>query len=326
MLSLWKQENSMKNTILEILELNHNKHISGELIAQSLNMTRANVWKEIQKLKNEGMVIESIRNLGYKLTDYGNNLSESLILTTCPNLTGVKVLESVDSTNNFAKTLAKDNTDYLIIANQQTHGKGRMGRSFFSPDKHGVYMSLILKPDLQIGDVQLTTICAALALTQALESLYKLSPKIKWLNDVYIGNRKVSGILTEGEIELNHFAYLVVGIGINTHSVVDLPKEIEGVYTALDREVDRNELISTTINNFYKLYKDLPHNRYALIDAYKLHSNVLGKTITIKNQGDDRYLAEDISSEGHLIVVDNFGKRIELNSGEISVSGTFHEN
>lgn len=318
----------MKNKILEMLESNRGKHMSGEHIATQLNMTRANVWKEIQKLKKDGMEIESVRNLGYKITDYVNNLSESLILSNSPNLTEVKVLDTVDSTNNYAKLHAKEHYDYLVVANEQTDGKGRMGRSFFSPDKHGVYMSLVLRPKLQISDVQLATVCAALAVSQALESLYEINPKIKWLNDIYIANRKVCGILTEGEIELelNRFAYLVVGIGINTHSVEALPQDIASIYTALDREVDRNHLISTVINNFYALYNDLPHNRYALIEAYKLRSNVLGKTITIKNKGEERYLAEDISSEGHLIVVDSDGKRLELNSGEISISGVPHEN
>lgn len=312
----------MKNRILEILELNRDKHISGERIAESLNMTRANVWKEIQKLKQEGLEIESVRNLGYKLTDYANNLSESLILTNSPNLSAVKILSSVDSTNNYAKIHARDTDNFLIVANEQTNGKGRMGRSFFSPDKHGIYASLILKPQLSIVDVQLVTICAALAVSQSLETLYDLKPKIKWLNDIYLGSRKVCGILTEGEIELemNRFAYLVVGIGINTHSVEKLPQEIESIYTALDLEVDRNQLISTIINNFYELYTDLPHNNHSLIDAYKLRSNVLGKSIKIKNKGDDHYLAKDISLEGHLIVLDASGKRIELNSGEISIN------
>ena len=321
----WIGEHRMKQTILEVLEENLNDYISGEEIAQRLNMTRANIWKEIQKLKNSGFEISSVRNLGYKLVDYQGNLSRSLILNNTFRLSAIEVFDTITSTNDYAKTKIHDNL--LILANHQSKGKGRMQRDFFSPSKSGIYMSLVLVPKLEIMDVQLVTICAALAVCQALEKLYELQPKIKWLNDIYLGDQKVCGILSEGEIELetNSFRHIILGIGVNTNSVNDIPSELVSIYTALSQHtaepINRNQLVIEIINNFYDFYDNLPTNRLKLIDMYKLRSNVLGKFVTIRNQGNETYLAKDISPEAHLIVVDKLGNELELNSGEISLGG-----
>ena len=313
----------MKQTILEVLEENSNKYISGQEIATRLNVTRANIWKEIQKLKDAGFEISSVRNVGYKLVDYQGNLSKSLILKAIPHIYDVEVFKTINSTNDYAKTKIIDNL--LVVADHQSQGKGRMQRSFFSPDKSGIYLSLVLIPKLDIMDVQLVTICAALAVCQALENLYKLEPKIKWLNDVYLDGKKVCGILSEGEIEIetNSFRHIVLGIGINTNCVNDIPEELTSIYTALSQHtsdsINRNQLIIEIVNNFYQYYNSLPTNRYKLINMYKSRSNVLGKHVTIRGKGNETYFAEDISSQAHLIVVDKDGNRHQLNSGEISL-------
>jgi len=313
----------MNPSILEILEANRHKYISGEEIANQLYMTRANVWKEVQKLKKSGIEISSVRNLGYKLIDYNGTLSRSILLNAIPHLNNIEIFESIPSTNDYAKTRISDNM--LILANHQSKGKGRLGRSFYSPNKSGIYLSLTLLPKLDIMDVQLITICAALSVCVTLESLYKLEPKIKWLNDIYLNNHKLCGILTEGEIELenNNFRHIILGIGLNTNLADDIPKEIASIYTALSQHIsvpiDRNQLIIEILNNFYHFYTHLPTNRYQLIDLYKQRSNVLGKRVTIKNKGDESFFVEDITSQAHLVVVDKHGNRHELNSGEISL-------
>ena len=320
----------MKQTVLEILETNIHRYVSGEEIASLLCMTRANVWKEVQKLRKIGIEIASCRNLGYKLIDYKGNLSKSVLIQALPYLHDVEIFETLTSTNDYAK--AKIVNNLLILANHQTKGRGRLGRTFYSPKKSGIYMSLTLEPKLDIMDVQLVTICAALAVCLALESLYKLKPKIKWLNDIYLNHHKLCGILTEGEIELesNHFRHIILGIGINTNLADDIPKEISSIYTALSQHIstpiDRNQLIITIINHFYYFYNALPLNRHQLIDLYKQRSNVLGQLITIKNQGNQTYLAEDITPQAHLVVVDKQGIRHELNAGEISLGGLFDDN
>jgi len=319
----------MKDTVLGFLEANKDTYISGEQIAKELGMTRANIWKEIQKLKNLGINISSTRNLGYKLENYNGNFSSSLLTVALPQLSKIDIYESITSTNDIAKINITNNR--LVIANHQTSGRGRFGRSFYSPNKSGVYMTLTLFPKLELNDVQLVTICAALAVCFALESLYNLEPKIKWLNDIYLDNRKLCGILTEGEIELetNSFRHVILGIGINTVLTDSIPEDIQSIYTALsqhlDVEIDRNQLIIAIINNFYILYNDLPLNRYKLISMYKQRSNVIGKLITIKGKSNETYLVQDISSNAHLIVVDEQQNRLELNSGEISIGAIFDE-
>lgn len=319
----------MNNTLLEILEHNFNNHISGETIAQTLNMTRANIWKEVQKLKNQGYEIESIRNLGYKLISHNGNISPDYIKRSVPDIRDVRFFDTLKSTNSYAKSHdLQPNT--LIIANQQTHGRGRFGRAFYSPHKSGIYMSLVLKPQLELNDIQLITVCAGLAVCLALESEHHVTPKIKWLNDILLGEKKLCGILTEGEIELESqsFRRLIVGIGINTDSDPNVPDTLETIYTALNNDpthlTDRNALIISVLKYFYELYNALPENRNALIEAYKLRSMILGKQITLSTS-DGVYTAHDITRDGHLVVIDALKETHVLNSGEVSVKEHTHE-
>ncbi|QIK69591.1 biotin--[acetyl-CoA-carboxylase] ligase [Erysipelothrix sp. HDW6C] len=323
----------MSQSVLDILEANIGEFVSGEAIAQAMMMTRANVWKEVQKLKQQNYEIESVRNQGYALMSLNGNLSRKQILDGlhADTISSLEYLPSVNSTNTYAKLLAQDSNinNALIVSDEQTGGRGRMGRSFHSPAKHGIYMSFILRPTLELIDVQLLTIAAAVALVRSIKKRLNVNPTIKWLNDIYIDGRKLAGILTEGEIvlETRQYRFVVLGLGINITHDEHLPKDLSAIYTSLEdashQTIDRNALITNFINEFYAIYHTIPHNRTTLIQEYTSYSNILGRKITIKDEGDTEYEAIDITENGYLRVRDANNQERILNSGEVSIRGNF---
>ena len=325
---------NMEEEVLAMLEESFRQYISGEEMARRLFITRAGIWKIVRNLRSRGYAILSSPQKGYCLSERKNYLASFLVRQHLGEglLTGIEVLKTVDSTNNYAKKLAASSgiSDYLVLSEEQTAGKGRRERSFYSPAKTGVYMSYILRPDMPVDDVQLLTICAALAVCDALESLYDIHADIKWLNDVYIGGKKVCGILTEGDIELELFRYkyIVVGIGVNTERVEnDIPESIRSVFTAISdhtkKAIDRNPLAAEITRSFFRYYRALQEGaseREKIVSRYRAKSCVLGKTILLDGDRNQTYTAWDISPQGQLIVESDAGERRTLNTGEISIA------
>ena len=327
----------MKETVLSILENVSPEYISGEDIAARLFMTRANVWKEIRKLRRAGYDISASTRRGYSLSAATDFLSEHSIVKYCAHspISGMTILSSVDSTNTFANLLAQQNpdlSDHVVFSEAQSKGKGRRERSFFSPAGKGIYMSILLRPkEMEITDVQLLTICAAVAVCEAISSVCSVSPSIKWLNDIYIGGKKVCGILTEGDIEpdLLRYRYVTVGIGVNVQLPDSgIPEEISGIYTALSEWspalINRNRLAAEILCSFYRMYDNLRVGgaaavREDIIGEYKTRSMVLGRFVSQVGVPERLYRAVDISSQGHLVVEDSLGTRTSWSAGEISI-------
>lgn len=233
--------------------------------------------------------------------------------------------EEIDSTNNYIKR-NPDSPEFLtVIANSQTSGKGRMNRSFHSPQNSGIYMSILLKPKLKAENSVLITAAAAVAVSLAIESLCPQDTKIKWVNDIFINNKKVCGILTEGSLNPDgSFNYAVLGIGINAYMPKnDFPDEIKDIAGAVfnkKQENLKNRLISQIINNFLKYYNDLEKRDF--LSVYRQKSLVLGKEITAPN---GKALAIDIDDNCHLLVEYKNGEKEYLSSGEISIGVDFFE-
>lgn len=310
----------MKQTILTFLEDHKDQYVSGELIANSLHMTRANVWKNIEKLREDGITIEAISRKGYKLVSTNDALSTAQLHLKGNLVDEIIILDEVDSTNDYAKRIAETSPNTLIIANHQSKGKGRRGKAFYSPSSEGIYMSLLLKPTLTIEDTPFLTIISAIACVEGIQEALGIVPSIKWLNDIYIGKLKLAGILTEAQITLENarFEYVIIGMGINTHTT-QIPKELEGIYTALDaytKTVDRNKLISTILNRFSEYYDMLPESNEEIIEIYKSYNFVLNDIVYVDDQ---KYTAIDINQSGHLVVQDDNGTIRNLNAEEISI-------
>ena len=239
--------------------------------------------------------------------------------------TQILYFEEIDSTNNYIKANANSPEFLTVIANSQTSGKGRMNRNFHSPQNSGIYMSILLKPELKAENSVLITAAAAVAVSRAIESLCDADTKIKWVNDIFINNKKVCGILTEGSLNPNgSFNYAILGIGLNAYMPKnDFPNEIKDIAGAVfnkEQENLRNRLISQIINNFLEYYNDLEKRDF--LEIYKQKSLVLGKEITTPK---GKAKAVDIDDNCRLLVEYKNGEKEYLSSGEISIGVDFFE-
>lgn len=233
------------------------------------------------------------------------------------------IYDVIDSTNTEAKRLfisGEAGHGSLIVANKQTMGRGRLGRSFYSPEDTGLYMSVIICPPSAPSPATKLTAIAAIAVCRAIEaSCPELSPEIKWVNDIYIGGRKVCGILAEGIIKPgdNALSAVIVGIGVNC-TTARFPDEISGIAGSLGTELSRGKLCGDTCDNLLDLCQR--SGEPWLIEEYRRRSMVLGREVHCFGSGVDIYArAVDIDETGGLIVEGEDGQRYTLCSGEISL-------
>ncbi len=322
-----KKESNMvlKDKILEELIQNSDTYISGQILAEKFGVSRNAVWKSIKQIKEEGCKIHSINNKGYRLISCNESLSVDRISTHMSELSrtlDLSVIPSIDSTNNEAKRMIANGYrgNALIVANEQTNGRGRRGRSFYSPKNTGIYMSFVFSTDAKFSKaVSLTTI-SAVAVVKAIESITNLKPMIKWVNDVYLGGKKICGILTEAvtDVETGLVQSIVIGIGINI-STEHFPDDISQTASSINiNGLSRNKLTAAISNELMEICSDL--NNKAYIRTYKEHSLLIGKSIDFyKNNVKYNATAVDIDNEGGLVVKLPNGKTEILNSGEITV-------
>lgn len=306
--------------------------VSGEEIAGAIGISRNAVWKAIHTLQEEGYDIQSVPRRGYILATAADLLSSDEIDDGIRS-EGIPdselefiCMDSVDSTNNYAKQLPPSDRAAAVLANGQTGGRGRYGRSFESPKGTGIYLTYAFHPFFPIQEVTQVTTVAAVIAHQVLSRISGQTLGIKWVNDIYRGNLKISGILTEalGGLEGSNFERLVVGIGINCLQG-GIPKGLEGIAGTLTDEADpaftRNEIAAALICGFHKAYYRKEHlHAEQYLDYYRAHCFILGRTVTLLRPGKPPLdvLAEDIDDEFRLIVRTEEG-RLTLNGGEVSL-------
>lgn len=236
----------------------------------------------------------------------------------------IYVLPVVDSTNTVAKEMAKSGASHgtLIAADEQTDGRGRMGRGFFSPKGSGLYMSIILYPHQKdVSDVQMLTVAGAVAVASSIEKITGLSPKIKWVNDLYLRGRKICGILAEAvtDMKSGSIASLVLGIGINC-STERFPEDIQLKAGSLGVPLNRNALAADILCRCLDMFEDLGNEK--IIEEYRSRSLIIGKRITyIKDHAEIEAVALEISDNGNLVVRRADGKVEALSFGEVSIQG-----
>lgn len=324
-----------KEYIIFQLQNNSETFISGEDLAKALNISRAAISKIIKEIKNEGIVIESVPNKGYKLSNTNDLISRDIIKNSLQkngfNL-DVYFHKTVNSTNLEAKRLILNSSisnPSLIIANEQSQGKGRFGKIFFSPKNSGIYFSIIENSFTNLKNSTFITICTALAITRTIEKLTGFSTQIKWVNDIFFNEKKICGILTEAitNFETGEIEKLIIGIGIN-FSTIDFPKELESagsLFSPLSlnsNKITRNDLIInivTELDLFFKNFNSLNYSE--IIEEYKSKSNILGKEIlvTLPNTPPFSAIAVDIDEFGHLIIKKESNEILSLNYGEVSI-------
>lgn len=309
----------LKDDILKKL-IADDDYISGERLANEFDKSRAAVWKAIKSLEKDGYTIDAVTNKGYRLKKSNMPLTEQGIKAYLSYDIDVIHLKTVDSTNNYCKRLLANSKDgaFLVCADNQTAGRGRQGKSFYSPCDTGVYFTLVIRPDTNLSNAVTATTAAAVAVCKAIETLTALDVKIKWVNDVYLNGKKICGILTEAitDFESQTVDSVIVGIGINI-STSDFP---DGVDTAgsLNVDINKAELIATIANELMNISGG---DYSSFIDYYRSHSMIIGEKIKfIQNSVTQYATALSIDERGGLeVVLDETNEHIVLRSGEITV-------
>ena len=319
---------STKSDVLSLLA-GESDWLSGEVIAGKLDISRNAVWKAIGSLRDDGYEIEAVKNRGYRLAERPDIVSEPEIsrwLTQDRIGSRMEIHGLLDSTNKRAKELAAEGAPhgFLVAADEQSAGRGRFDRRFFSPAKAGIYISYVLRPTLPVEKAVMLTSMAAVAVARAIESLAEVEVKIKWVNDLYINGRKVCGILCEAgmDVESGFLAYAVLGIGVNVGKI-SFPEELKEIAASIENEtgkpVSRSRLIAAISNQLDRLYPQLKTGEF--MEEYRRRSNVIGSEVTVlgSEEGPYQALAVDIDERGRLAVQLADGSVNYLNAGEISV-------
>ena len=352
---------STKSLILSALRASPHDFLSGEELARKCSVSRTAVWKAIRSLEDEGYGIEAVTNRGYRLVSAPDKLNAEelsrLLEGSSPAPVHVFVFDSIDSTNSEAKRRAVEVGAFrdeagnltekgksahisLFAAEMQTGGKGRLGRTFVSPAESGAYFSLLYSPKNGVKNPALYTAAAAVAVSRAIKSLFGENPKIKWVNDIFLLGKKVSGILVEGiaNFETGIIDAAVVGIGINLRvnknlsgDIAKIAGSVEEAKIAKNEEfvpVEKNRVIAEVIKNLIAFYDSFENGdektKSEMISEYRTTSLLIGKTVTVNPvAGSDfeSYAAtvKEISPEVKLVVQTESGEVRELSSGEVSL-------
>lgn len=325
------------NTKDEILKLlrTADGYVSGEELSEKLGITRTAIWKNINLLREGGYEIESATNRGYRLACAPDALTE------CEILNGLKTsvigrtvyaYDTIDSTNNEAKRLAQAGAPHgsIFIAEQQTNGKGRLGRTWISPRGSGIWFSILLRPNTSPMQITNITLLTGLCMCKAIKLYTGCDAKIKWPNDIVIGSKKVCGILTEMAAEVDRIEYVIIGTGINVYNEA-FPDELSVKATSLQaetqNEISRVALFQLVLETFEQLLK-----RYSMqddgimLEEYKSLCVTLGRRISVvRNQQQICGTAVDITPTGELMMLSEDGSRQEIGSGEVTVQGIYGE-
>ncbi|MDO4648245.1 MAG: biotin--[acetyl-CoA-carboxylase] ligase [Eubacteriales bacterium] len=318
---------TVKSRFLELLEQNKGEVISGEAAAEKLQCTRAAIWKAAKALRGEGYEIDAAQNRGYRLSPGLSPISaEAFKLHLKTQGISVKVFDELDSTNRQARRELMDGTidsEGVVIARSQKEGRGRRGRTFFSPEG-GLYLSVILRPETTMQQSLILTTAAATAVFLAVRDVCKVDLSIKWVNDLYLDSRKVCGILTEAitNFETGDIEYAIVGIGLNLKFQEPVPVELQekiGELTNPEGEqIDPNRLGAAIVDHLLEEVQ-----RTEVSEIYREHNMIPGHRIHILDGERSRDAkALSINSDGTLVVEEADGTEKTLFYGEVSVVPT----
>lgn len=332
----------MRYEIVQLLNEAAPGYVSGEELGRRFRISRTAIWKHIKELRAEGYLIEASSRKGYRLLsseDRINSFEIARDLGTSVVAREVQFFDTIDSTNNHAKKMAAEGCadGMTVIAGHQTSGRGRLGRDWASPPDKGVYITVVLRPDIAPAQTQVLTLAAAVAAVEAISESVGIHSGIKWPNDIVIDGKKVCGILLEMNSEADRVNYVVIGIGINfSQSAQDFPEEFR--YRAISlkmaaesqkqgnsQALSKLSLIRSVLRELDKTYLLVLNDRQEeLLDLWRKYSVTIGKEVRFTLR-DVEYtgIAVDITADGRLTVDCSDGIRRSLYSGEVSVRGIY---
>lgn len=308
--------------------------ISGQEICNELGVSRTAVWKSINQLKEEGYEIESVSNRGYHLKEAPDTISAQEIQSLLESRwmgRNVIFLDEVDSTNNYLRRAAEEGAPHgtLAVAETQTMGKGRRGRMWTSPKGSGIWMSFLLRPEIEPVKASMLTLVAGLSVSRTVSAHTGREAQIKWPNDVVMNGRKICGILTEMSAEPDLINYVVVGIGINVN-MENFPQELSQRATSLRMETGSTWKRSGLIARFCDIFEEnyeifmATGDLSGLAEEYNQYLVNTGREVKICEPGREfTAVAQGIDKEGRLVVDKEDGTQEAVFTGEVSVRGLY---
>jgi BirA family transcriptional regulator, biotin operon repressor / biotin---[acetyl-CoA-carboxylase] ligase len=315
-------QSGIRKRLIEAFTNAGEEYLSGQYLADLVGCSRTAIWKHIEELRKEGFLFEAVKKKGYKIIQAPEKVTaDEIAFGLKTDFIGRQIHyeEKVDSTQKVAHRLATEGVidGTVVVADEQTLGRGRMDRRWHSPKYTGVWMSIILRPNLPLQKAPQLTLVTAVAVVQAIEEITGLLPQIKWPNDILINGKKVTGILTELQADSDRINAVIIGIGINVNQKrADFPEEIQQIATSLavesEQTISRAALMQTVFDRLEKLYliylKSSFHPIKLLWESYALSvgKDIIARTIT----GDIKGKALGITDDGVL--------KIEQDNGEIS--------
>jgi len=319
----------LREAVLGAIREEQGQWVSGERLSMSLKVSRTTIWKQIKILQSEGYAIESSPKKGYRLSMIPDILSPEEVKdglqTQLFGREHYYYFKEIDSTNNYAKTLAADGhpEGTVVIAESQSSGRGRRGRQWYSDSGQGIFLSLILRPPLPVNELSRINMAIALAIVDALQEV-GIKSGIKWPNDILIKDRKIAGILTEAITDMDGIEFIVSGIGLNVNTLIeDFPAELRPIVTSVREEagrmVSRVHLLQILLLKLEQRYQQLISGAFTeILEQVRTLSLVIGRAITIKQLGGiTEGRAIDIDNNGFLLVRDGQGNIHHLMSGEV---------
>lgn len=306
--------------------------VSGSQLAELIGVSRVSIWSYMEKLKSQGFDFEAVRSKGYRLIDLPNELNQTLIqarLTHAAASFNAIVLNEVDSTNSEAeRRIANgEETPFVIASKLQTEGRGRLGRVWHSPQNGNIYLSFAFRPQISPTAMSLFTLWMGINICECINSLCRVSSKVKWPNDLLIDGKKVAGILTEARMEADQVRDVVLGVGLNVNSDgADWPKELQKIATSLrqssGKAFDPNKVVSAISGRIAIAYKQLQDGKHRelLRDRWPRFDYISGNEITLL-QGENRItgIAKGIDASGSLVIEKPDGSRYLARAGEVSI-------
>lgn len=324
----------MKSKILSMLRAS-NAYVSGQELCRQFGVTRAAVWKGISQLREEGYEIDAVPNKGYRLLKAPDLVTGAELgsrMETAWAGRNLVYLEEVDSTNNYAKKLAEEGAPHgtLVVADYQSGGKGRRGRTWVMPHGKSIAMSLIIHPDIRPEKASMMTLVIGMAAAKAVREITGLKAGIKWPNDVVIEGKKISGILTEMSMEMERIHYVVIGIGINAN-YTEFPEEIRQTATSLQlqlgKPVDRGAVICAVMKAFEAYYEKFMEKESMELLEEEYEQMLVNKDREVRvlePQHEYNGIARGIDAAGRLLVERENGEITAVYAGEVSVRGIYN--
>lgn len=316
---------------MRLFEESPKAFLSGEELSSRLGVSRTAIWKHIKALREEGYVFESQPRLGYRLVHMADSLQGHTIHNGLQTRTmGQKIIfrEILDSTNALAKEEALNGAPegLLVLAETQTNGRGRRGRSWISQSGKGIWSSLVLRPEVSPMEASKLTIIASVAVIKTIEKVYNLVAGIKWPNDIVLEGKKIAGILTELSADVERINHVILGIGINvSQEEADFPKELQpfasSLYLSTGAFMPRQRILQVLLQEFEVLYEGFLRGEFAsILNEWRRYSVTIGKEVVVDRIKDQvTGIAIDVDADGVLLVQREDGTLERIVAGDVSL-------